>query len=900
MKRSYKKAVLRLTVPRLNQRGPMAFEQILASLHGLLLKSAKQHRKEAVSFEIARVHGRVYFYVVIPEHLKTLLSSQFYAQYPEVEIEEVPDIFTKKLIKDKKVLMATLRPAEPTVFPFKRYPQFEDKMAQAFEDPMGPVTAALTHLADKNDSAVLQFVITPVAPKWNAIAQKTLRRFFGSGPWQWDWFRLLYQWARLSPEKGVRTWRSPLWCMMLFLTGMAGPGSNILPTTSDNNNNDDEEQDLDREAQTSGRHDRETVFSASYDKLNRLHFATNIRTVYVCDKDMPDLQAEAKIREIAGTFQQYSLPQMNHFSVSTTTQDIKSDTFRNIVFRRSKEPFALSQEELATMFHLPTETVTSPAIQWVDSAKLEPPVNLPSETEKGITLIGRTNFRDINDLYGIRELDRRRHVYIIGKTGMGKSTLLENMIFSDILAGKGVGVIDPHGDLAEAIIRYVPKNRTNDVIVFDPADRDFPIAFNMLEGKNAEQRGLIASGLIGVIKKLNIDSWGPRLEHFLRNTILALVEAPDTTMLGITRMLVDRHYREKVLHFVQDPMVQSFWKTEFSALQPAKLAEAVGPIQNKVGQFLSTPIIRNIVGQPKSTLDLRFAMDSGKIVIVNLSKGKIGEDNSAMLGSLLITKFQIDAMSRADVEESKRPDFSLFVDEFQNFATDSFATILSEARKYHLSLTMANQYVAQMSEEVAAAVFGNVGSLISFQVGVDDAKVFAEQFDEEKVEPIDLVNLPKYTVYNRILVDGMPTPVFSGQTLPPPKFSIEDDLDERAEKIVRFSRQRYAKPREVVESKINRWSRPEDEKRQNQKKGADSSPQSGGKPETKKETPKASEKKTPPAEAPKKTSRPAEEASKDTKAPAAKDKNTTPKNVSDQKAGIKNDSGKTKPKNAKQ
>ncbi len=808
-KKTVKKSLLRLTVPKMNERGPMAFEQILASLHGLLSKNAKKTGEEAVSFEIVRVGGKIYFYVVVPSHLKTLIKSQFYAQYPEVEIAEVPEYFTKKLFDQKKVLVATIRPAEPTVFPFKRYPQFEDRASQKFEDPIGPISAALSHLNSKHDSAILQFVVTPVPPKWNAIAQKTLRRFFGGVPWGWDWFRNLYQWARLSPDKNTRMQRFPIWGTILFLLGWKKLSDTQAQKMGQSG---DDEPDLDREAQTSGRHDRETVFSASYDKLSRLQFGVNIRAVYVYS-DQTELQAESKIREVAGTFQQFSLPQMNHFGVSTIDRDINSSTFKNVFFRRPNKPFMLSQEELATMYHLPTETVTTPSIQWVESAKLEPPVDIPDESEKGITLIGETNFRDHKIKYGLREADRRRHAYIIGKTGMGKSTLLENMIFSDIKAGKGVGLIDPHGDVAEAVLRFVPKNRTNDVVLFDPSDRDFPIAFNMLEGKNPEQRGLVASGLIGVIKKLNIDSWGPRLEHFLRNTILALVEAPDTTMLGITRMLVDPVYRRKILHFVEDPMVRSFWETEFSALAPQKLAEAVGPIQNKVGQFLATPIIRNIVGQPKSTLDLRFAMDTGKIVIVNLSKGKIGEDNSAMLGSLLITKFQIDAMSRADIAEKDRKDFSLFVDEFQNFATDAFATILSEARKYKLSLTMANQYVAQMSEEVEAAVFGNVGSLISFQVGVDDAKVFSEQFDEERVQPIDLVNLPKYTVYNRILVDGMPTPVFSGATLPPPELPSGEEVDERAQKVVNFSRQRYAKPRDQVEEKIARWARPEDEKR---------------------------------------------------------------------------------------
>ncbi len=806
-----KQTVLRLSVPKKNERGPLAFEQILASLHGLLSKEAKKGGKETISFEIACTGGRIYFYIVAPAHLRTLISSQFYAQYKEVEIAEVSDYFTKKLVENKKVIATSLKPYNPWVFPFKRYPQCDDSTTREFQDPLGALTSAISHLPGKGDAAVVQFVINPVGSRWEEAADNALKHFVRSGVWQWNWFRSFYQWARLDKRRWVRIIRAPLWRFLHLLFAWKKGGEKQMGRKDI----DDASLEVD-ERTSSGRHDRETIYSAAFDKISRLAFAVNARALYIhSDKDQ--LHAEAKLREIAGTFHQFDSPQMNRFLVEKFSKGESSSLFHKILHRTAGKQFILSQEELATMFHLPTQTVSTPKIAWVENAKLEPPADLPDDSEKDVTLLGQTNFRNHSVKYGIRPDDRRRHVYIIGKTGMGKSTLLENMIFSDILAGKGVAVIDPHGDLAEAVLRFVPKKRTNDVILFDPADKDFPVAFNILEGKNPEQRGLIASGLVGVIKKLHIDSWGPRLEHFLRNTILALVEAPDTTMLGITRMLVDKVYRAKILHYVEDPMVRSFWETEFSALAPQKLAEAVGPIQNKVGQFLSTPVIRNIVGQPKSTLDLRFAMDTGKIVIVNLSKGKIGEDNSSMLGSLLVTKFQLDAMSRADIPEKERKDFYLYVDEFQNFATDSFATILSEARKYRLNLTMANQYVAQMSEEVQAAVFGNVGSLISFQIGIDDAKVFSEQFDEEIILPIDLASLPKYEVYNRIMIEGMTSPVFSGATLPPPEIVEEEDPEIRREKVVKFSRQRYAKPREEVESKITRWSRPEQDKRKTQK-----------------------------------------------------------------------------------
>ncbi len=796
--KKHKKILLRLSVPQNNKRGPVAFEQILASLHGLLTKEIQRSGDEEITFEIVRKDRRIYFYIVVSTHLQTLIASQFYAQYPDIEIETVKEYFTKNFIKGKQLLLADLQPGEPWVFPFKRHPQFFDSSSGLFEDPIGPITAALSHLQNIEDSAVIQFVITPIDPTWNNRAKKVLKRFMSGGVWDWQWLRDKYQWVMLDPstEKSVQKF----FVRKLIDVFFCWSGNAAMPVSGG------------QTEATSGKHDRETVFDAAYDKTTRLNFGTNIRVMYI-HKDPDSAHADAKIREIAGTFQQFSLPQMNHFIVQRIERNHQNQLFKDMVARRNRNPFALSQEELATIYHLPTETVRSAGIQWVISPKLEPPVDLPSDNEESITLIGETNFRNQKQKYGIRVDDRRRHVYIIGKTGMGKSTLLENMIFSDIAAGKGVGIIDPHGDLAEAVMRFIPKHRTNDVIYFDPSDRDFPIAFNMLEGKNKEQRSLIASGLVGVIKKLNIDSWGPRLEHFLRNTILALVEAPDTTMLGITRMLVDPVYKEKILHFVQDPMVQSFWRTEFDKLAPQKRAEAIGPIQNKVGQFLATPIIRNIVGQPKSTLDIRFAMDSGKIVIVNLSKGKIGEDNSSMLGSLLITKFQIDAMSRADIPAKDRRDFYLYVDEFQNFATDSFASILSEARKYKLNLTMANQYVAQMSDEVKAAVFGNVGSLVSFQVGIDDARVFSEQFDPEVVEPIHLASVPKYSVYNRIMVDGITSPVFSAVTLPPPDIQADEDREERYQKILKFSRQRYAKPRDTVENKIIRWTRPEEEKR---------------------------------------------------------------------------------------
>jgi CxxC-x17-CxxC domain-containing protein len=383
---------------------------------------------------------------------------------------------------------------------------------------------------------------------------------------------------------------------------------------------------------------------------------------------------------------------------------------------------------------------------------------------------------------------------------MGKSTMLENFIISDIRAGHGVGVVDPHGDLAEKILDFIPANRLNDVIYFNPADLDWPIAFNILESIDPKYKHLVASGMMSVFKKIWQDLWSARMEYILNNTILALLDYPGSTMLGINRMLADRDYRKKVVAKVRDPVIKAFWVDEFAKYNERFATEAIAPIQNKVGQFLSASIIRNIVGQVKSTIDMREIMDSRKIFIMNLAKGRIGEDASALLGGMLVTRLQLAAMGRVDVPEQERKDFYLYVDEFQNFATLSFANILSEARKYRLNLILAHQYIEQLAEEVAAAVFGNVGTIVSFRVGAADAEVLEKEFAPTFTAE-DLVNLTKYDMYLKLMINGVASSPFSAIGLPP----ITGPTGNK-DKVVRVSRERYAKPREIVEEKIARWS----------------------------------------------------------------------------------------------
>ncbi|MFA6547673.1 MAG: type IV secretion system DNA-binding domain-containing protein [Candidatus Magasanikbacteria bacterium] len=417
-----------------------------------------------------------------------------------------------------------------------------------------------------------------------------------------------------------------------------------------------------------------------------------------------------------------------------------------------------------------------------------------------VNYFGLANYRNQNRKFGIKLDDRRRHMYVVGKTGMGKTTLLENMVLNDIYAGHGVGYIDPHGDTAEKILDYIPANRINDVVYFNPGDLDYPIGFNILETIRPEQKHLVASGLMGVFKKIWPDVWSSRMEYILNNTILALLDFPGTTLLGINRLLADADYRRRVVNNTKDPVIKAFWQTEFANYNDKYKQEAVAPIQNKIGQFLSASVIRNIVAQVKSRIDIREIMDEKKIFIMNLSKGRIGEDNSRLLGGMLVTKIQLSAMERVDMPEAKRPDFFFYVDEFQNFATEAFANILSEARKYRLDLIMAHQYMEQLEEEVLAAVIGNVGSIITFRVGSTDAEILAKEFIPTFVEE-DLVNLPKFHIYLKLMIDGVASRPFSALTLPPIAQSTGS-----MEKVVKVSRERYAVSRDTIEGKIAKWS----------------------------------------------------------------------------------------------
>ena len=422
------------------------------------------------------------------------------------------------------------------------------------------------------------------------------------------------------------------------------------------------------------------------------------------------------------------------------------------------------------------------------------------ENPERVTYFGATDARGKRVPFGIKSKDRGRHMYVIGKTGMGKSTLLVNMAIQDMRNGEGMAFIDPHGSAVEELLDYVPKERINDVVYFAPFDMDHPIAFNVMEDVGYDKRHLVVSGLMATFKKIWVDAWSARMEYILSNTILALLEYPGATLLDVNRMYTDKNYRKKVVENIKDPVVKSFWVDEFANYGDRYTQEATPAIQNKIGQFTSNPLIRNIIGQEKSSFDIRDLMDRRKILLINLSKGLVGDTNMKLLGSMLTTRIFLGAMSRANLpphELAKAPKFYFYVDEFQNFANDTFSEILSEARKYQLNLLIAHQYVAQMEEEVQAAVFGNVGTTVTFRVGPLDAelleKVFAPEFTQE-----DLVNLGFAQIYLSLMIDGIGSRPFSAITIPP----IEQPSRSYQSEVIASSRRQFAAPRAVIENAL--------------------------------------------------------------------------------------------------
>lgn len=471
----------------------------------------------------------------------------------------------------------------------------------------------------------------------------------------------------------------------------------------------------------------------------------------------------------------------------------KDRSFDDMLKRTVTGNDILNIHEIATLWHLPSAQIKTASIVWGNAVLSESPNNLPasmdmdSEEKEKTNFFGRTTFKNTSAIFGIKNQDRRRHVWVVGKTGTGKSTLIANMVIDDIKKGRGVAVIDPHGDLCETVLNYIPKNRINQTIYFNPADRDYPIVINPLEVNTKEEAELVVSGLMSIFTKVWANVWSARMEYILRNSLLSLTEIPDSTLADVLRLLGEPEYRNRVVQKMQDDALKQFWVNEFNKMPPALQSEAISPIQNKVGQFVTSPMIRSILSQPRSTISLSKVMDDGMIFLANLSQGRLGEDNAALLGATLITKFQLAAMHRVDVPEDQRRDFHLFVDEFQNFATNSFIKILSEARKYRLNLMLANQYMAQIPTEVQKAILGNVGTLIAFGVGAEDAQVIHKEY-AEVFSQNDLVNLENFQIAVKLMIGGHSSRPFLAHTL-----ALPASANQNKQKVLEVSRQRWTK-----------------------------------------------------------------------------------------------------------
>jgi TraM recognition site of TraD and TraG/Helicase HerA, central domain len=752
-----------LSVPATNDRGPLYAEHALAAVH-----QGNPHRLPFTLGMIRRGQETV-LSCVCPAQLSPIIEGQLFAQYPDARIDQVAD---DPPLPDGYSCWTRILVLISDVFPINRHAQFEDSLNRQSADPLTALLMTLNRVSDSKMVGRIEIRAKPAREKLRYFAMRSLKHV--TNPFFHEHHRLRDIYLSLA----LSQWLPMRLCSRALLLVTPGARTQHNETSK---------------GDTSSRtHDRESDLQAAADKLSRHLFECRI-LLTVIGPATRSAAAKAKLEEMAGAFGIFSSPHRASFHASKIRL---GESGRH---RKHGRTFLLSAEELATLWHPPTGTVRAERMARVESREFEPPPMLPSiDQNPDLALLGRTAFRSRRELVGILPDDRMRHVYIVGKTGMGKSTLLYNLILSDIAAGRGVGLIDPHGDLAESLLPALPKYCTNNVILFDAGDTSHPLAFNPLHCDDPARRPLVASGIISAFKKLFGDSWGPRLEYFLRNAILALVEVRGTTLVSILRLLTETRYRQTIVSQLTDPIVRGFWEREFAVMHPKLQVEAIAPIQNKVGAFVSSPLLRNIIGQPENRLSLRHVMDNQQVLIVNLSKGRIGEDSSTLLGSLLVSSLQLAAMSRSDVPETERKQFHLYVDEFQNFATDAFATILSEARKYRLSLTLANQYLGQVEEQTAAAVFGNVGSLLCFQVGANDSETLAEQLGSG-MTPQDLMTLPRYQAYARLLIDGQPSRPFSIQTLPPATTRIDE---QRAEIIRRYSRQRYAHRSSTVDRVI--------------------------------------------------------------------------------------------------
>ena len=765
-KSAHEHCLLMLEVPRTNDKKELSAEQMLAALHGIL-RLKKDIRlsgtgQEHISLEIVAIGQRIRFYIWTPKHLQAFVEGQVYAQYPTAQIYEQEEDYAARTLHQTVIHTTDLVLTDNETLPIKTFPSFE-------VDPLAAITATLAKLDKEDEEMWIQVIARPISDDWHKRGARMATRIRSGGGGLFGG----------GAGGAALSYAGQVFGALAKPPGASGTGEGTTtPELS--------ERDKSR-------------IVAIETKTVKLGYQVKIRFLYAGHDQNT---AGHRMQALVGAFKQFNTTNLNGF-------EAKSASFNRgdqELFQARHFPdngYILNIEELASIFHLPHTSVETPNILWATTKTAEPPPNVPilePGKESDISLFGVTNFRGDNTVFGAWRADRGRHIYILGQTGTGKSGALELLTLSDIYYDQGFAVIDPHGDYAQHVLSFIPPRRVDDVVYFNPADTAFPIGFNPLEITDPTLKGHISSELVGVLKRLFAESWGPRLEYILRYTLLALLDYPNSTMLDITRMLTDKKFRENVISYIDDPVVRNFWVKEFAAWNDKFANEAVAPVLNKVGAFTANPMVRNIIGQPKSTFNIRAIMDQGKILIVNLSRGLMGEDNAGILGAMMVTKIQLAAMGRADMPENKRRPFYLYVDEFQNFATESFATILSEARKYALNLTIANQYISQMEESVRSAVFGNVGTILTFRVSPDDAP-FLEKYFTPQFEATDLIQQHSRFFVLTMMINDEKAPAFSAKTLNLPPTPADSSMQ-----IIELSRSRYAKDRATVEAHVRQNS----------------------------------------------------------------------------------------------
>lgn len=723
------------------------FEQLLANLYAI-------GPKQRISLEIIAKDNTIYFYIFCPKQLREMVEKQIHSFYPSAHIEE--DLHFRFFKPSQGVIMAAyLKLVRKFIYPLKTYLKLES-------DPLNAVTNALSKLGE-NAQAVIQILIKPRPHFWQYECQKEAKKI---------------QEGKTLQQTGFSNLLSDI--------GKAAKGETTKPY-----------QDSYRPPVITPLD--EAKVKAFHEKASKSGFDTQIKIITVAPSKE---EAELYLGHILSSFSQFGSPEINVLKpkkLSNPSEAVKGFILKSFGVGPK---IILNTEEIASLYHFPNRFIETPKIHWLLAKRMPPPSNLPKEG----TLIGESVYRGEVYPVMIKEDDRRRHIYMVGKTGCGKTTIFKQMAESDIKAGKGVCYIDPHGDAIEDLLARIPKERAEDVIIFDPSDMERPCGLNLLEWKKEEDKDFLVAEWINIFYKLydptRIGIIGPQWEHWGRNAALTVMEQPGGgTLIEIPRLFTDKEFRDELVANVKNPMVLTFWKKQIAQTADFHKSEMLNYFVSKFGRFMTNTMMRNIIGQTKNSFDLRKIMDEGKILLVNLAKGKIGEMNSYLLGMILVSRLQMAAMSRADVPEEQRKDFYLYVDEFQNFTTESFISILSEARKYRLNLNVTNQYIAQLPEDIRNAVIGNAGTLISFRVGAHDAEFLVKEF--EGLSELDLTNLDNYNAYIKLLIDGVASKPFSLRTIKP---QVVEDRS-WAESIKQLSRMKYGRDRREVEDEIYKRAR---------------------------------------------------------------------------------------------